>query len=57
MAVPARSAHMTMMVRAAEKAGKALVRDFGELEKLQVKRKGVGEFFTQSDYKSEKILY
>ena len=57
MAVPVRSAHMTMMVRAAEKAGKALVRDFGELEKLQVTKKGVGDFVTQSDYKSEKIIY
>jgi myo-inositol-1(or 4)-monophosphatase len=57
MAVPQRSATMTMMVRAAEKAGKALVRDFGELEKLQVTRKGVGDFVTQSDFKSEKILF
>lgn len=57
MAVPIRSANMTIMVRAAEKAGKALVRDFGELEKLQVTKKGVGDFVTQADYKSEKLLY
>ena len=57
MAVAQRSANMTIMVRAAEKAGRALVRDFGELEKLQVTRKGVGDFVTQSDYKSEKIIY
>jgi len=57
MNAPQRSAHMTMMVRAAEKAGKMLVRDFGELEKLQVTKKGVGDFVTQADYKSEKLLY
>jgi len=57
MAVPQRSAHMTMMVRAAEKAGKMLVRDFGEVEKLQVTRKGIGDFVTQADYKCEKMLH
>jgi len=57
MAVPQRSAHMTMMVRAAEKVGKMLVRDFGEVEKLQVTRKGIGDFVTQADYKSEKMLH
>lgn len=57
MAAPQRSANMTVMVRAVEKAGRALIRDFGELEKLQVTRKGVGDFVTQSDYKSEKILF
>lgn len=56
MAIPQRSAHMTMMVRAAEKAGRMLVRDFGEVEKLQVTKKGVGDFVTQADYKSEKLL-
>ncbi len=57
MASPQRSANMTIMVRAAEKAGKALVRDFGELEKLQVTKKGIGDFVTQADYKSEKIIF
>jgi len=57
MAVPQRSAHMTMLVRAAEKAGKMLVRDFGEVEKLQVTRKGIGDFVTQADYKCEKMLH
>nr|HRJ12686.1 inositol monophosphatase family protein [Alphaproteobacteria bacterium] len=57
MVAPARSANMTVMVRAVEKAGRALVRDFGELEKLQVTKKGVGDFVTHADYKSEKILF
>lgn len=57
MAVPQRSANMTVMVRAVEKAGRMLVRDFGEVEKLQVTKKGVGDFVTQADYKSEKLLY
>jgi myo-inositol-1(or 4)-monophosphatase len=38
MAVARRSAHMNVMVEAAEKAGRSLVRDFGEVEQLQVSR-------------------
>jgi len=51
-----RSAHLHVMVEAAEKAGRALVRDFGEIEQLQVSRKGPGDFVTAADLKSEKIL-
>jgi myo-inositol-1(or 4)-monophosphatase len=53
----ARSALMNVMVQAAYKAGKSLVRDFGEVENLQVSVKGPGDFVTQADKKSEKILH
>lgn len=48
---------MTMMIRAAEKAGRALLRDFNEIENLQVSRKGPGDFVTAADKRSEKILF
>jgi myo-inositol-1(or 4)-monophosphatase len=51
-----RSALMTVMVAAAEKAGKALKRDFGEVEHLQVSRKGPGDFVSAADVKTEKTL-
>ncbi|MGE3770122.1 MAG: inositol monophosphatase [Bdellovibrionales bacterium] len=51
-----RSALINVMVRAIEKAGKALLRDFGEVEQLQVSRKGPKDFVTNADHKSEKIL-
>jgi len=44
------------MVRAATKAGRALVRDFGEVEQLQVSRKGPGDFVSQADIKAESIV-
>lgn len=50
------SAHVTVMIDAAEKAGRALIRDFGEVEQLQVSRKGAGHFVSTADLKSEKIL-
>ncbi|NJR14161.1 MAG: inositol monophosphatase, partial [Phyllobacteriaceae bacterium] len=53
----ARSALMNVMVQAAFKAGKALVRDFGEVENLQVSRKGPGDFVSQADKKAETILH
>lgn len=57
MSVTNRSALMNVMIRAVEKAGRALVRDFGEVEQLQVSRKGPGDFVSQADYKAEKILF
>jgi myo-inositol-1(or 4)-monophosphatase len=53
----ARSALMNVMVQAAMKAGKSLVRDFGEIENLQVSVKGPGDFVSQADKKAEKILH
>ena len=44
------------MVNACRKASKTLIRDFGEIEKLQVSIKGPGDFVTASDKKVEKIL-
>jgi myo-inositol-1(or 4)-monophosphatase len=54
--MPPRSALMTVMVAAAEKAGRALKRDFGEVENLQVSRKGPGDFVSAADVKTEKTL-
>ena len=44
------------MIKASEKASKILIRDFGELEKLQVSKKGPTDFVTNSDLKAEKII-
>ena len=44
------------MIKASEKASKVLIRDFGEIEKLQVSKKGPADFVTNSDLKVEKIL-
>jgi len=50
------SANLNIMIKAAEKASKILIRDFGELEKLQVSSKGPSDFVTSSDNKVEKII-
>ncbi len=50
------SANLNIMIKAAEKASKILIRDFGELEKLQVSAKGPWDFVTNSDKKVEKII-
>ena len=42
--------------KAARKAGRIIVRDFGEVENLQIKSKGVGDFVTNTDLKVEKSL-
>ena len=51
-----RSANLVVMTKAAEKAGKALLRDFGEVEQLQVSRKGPADFVSNADTKAEQIL-
>lgn len=48
---------MTLMISAAQKAGKAVKRDFGEVENLQVSKKGPSDFVTASDKKCEQTLY
>ncbi len=53
---PLRSAILNVMVNAAEKVGRALVRDFGELENLQVSRKGPANFVSVADKKAEDML-
>ncbi len=50
------SPNLNIMIKAAEKASKVLIRDFGELEKLQVSQKGPSDFVTNSDKKAEKII-
>ena len=50
------SANLNIMIKAVEKASKILIRDFGELEKLQVSSKGPSDFVTNSDKKVEKII-
>ena len=50
------SANLNIMIKASEKASKVLVRDFGEIEKLQVKKKGPTDFVTNADIKVEKII-
>ena len=53
----AQSANMNVMRSAVEKAGRALRRDFGEIENLQVSKKGPGDFVTNADLRAEKILF
>jgi len=50
------SANLNIMIKASEKASKILIRDFGEIEKLQVSKKGPADFVTNSDLKTEKII-
>jgi len=50
------SANINILLKACRKAAKTLIRDFGEIEKLQVSLKGPGDFVTASDKKVEKIL-
>ncbi|MEP0232140.1 inositol monophosphatase family protein [Roseibium sp.] len=52
----ARTALLNVMVQAAMKAGRSLVRDFGEVENLQVSRKGPGDFVSAADRKAEEII-
>ena len=50
------SSNMNIMIKASEKASKLLIRDFGEVEKLQVSKKGPIDFVTNADIKAEKII-
>ena len=50
------SANLNIMIKAAEKASRALIRDFGEIEKLQVSIKGPNDFVSNADLKAEKII-
>ncbi|MGB0934523.1 MAG: inositol monophosphatase family protein [Alphaproteobacteria bacterium] len=55
--VAGRSALMNVMVRAVSKAARRIVRDFGEIEQLQVSMKGPGNFASKTDHQAEKTLY
>ena len=50
------SANMNIMIKAARKAARSLMRDFGEVENLQVSAKGPGDFVSRADLKAEEIL-
>ena len=50
------SANLNIMIKAAEKASRVLIRDFGEIEKLQVSIKGPNDFVSNADLKAEKII-
>ncbi|MEO0619289.1 MAG: inositol monophosphatase family protein [Pseudomonadota bacterium] len=51
------SALMNVMIKAARKASRRLVRDFGEVEQLQVSVKGPGDFVSQADLRAEQTLF
>ncbi len=48
---------MTMMLRASEKAARSLLRDFNEVENLQISTKGPGDFVSAADKRAEEIIY
>ena len=50
------SSNLNIMIKAAEKASKSVIRDFGEVEKLQVSKKGPYDFVTKTDKYVEKVL-
>ena len=50
------SSNLNIMIKAIEKASKSVIRDFGEVEKLQVSKKGPYDFVTKTDKHVEKIL-
>ena len=50
------SANLNIMIKAARKAGRALIKDFREVENLQVSMKGAGDFVSKADIAAEKII-
>jgi len=50
------SANLNIMIKAARKAGRSLVKDFREVENLQVSMKGAGDFVSKADLAAEEIL-
>ena len=51
------SANITIMIKAARKASGKLKRDYGEIEQLQVSKKGQADFVTVADIRTEEILH
>jgi myo-inositol-1(or 4)-monophosphatase len=47
---------MTVMIAAVRKAARGVVRDFGEIDKLQISKKGAADFVTSADLRTDKIL-
>ena len=54
--MPLLSAEINILEKICDKVSKVIIRDFGEVEKLQVSRKGPGDFVTKTDKKVEKII-
>lgn len=50
------SANLNLMIKAARKAGRSLVKDFREVENLQVSAKGPGDFVTKADREAERLI-
>ncbi len=50
------SANLNIMIKAARLAGRSLVKDFREVENLQVSMKGAGDFVSKADFAAEKII-
>lgn len=50
------SANVNIMIKAARKAARSLLRDFGEVEQLQVSSKGPGDFVSRADLKAEQVI-
>ena len=50
------SPNLNLMIKACDKASRVIIRDFGELENLQVSKKGPKDFVTKTDKRVEKIL-
>lgn len=50
------SANLNLMIKAARKAARGLVKDFREVENLQVSAKGPGDFVTRADREAERVL-
>jgi myo-inositol-1(or 4)-monophosphatase len=50
------SANLNLMIKAARKAGRSLVKDFREVENLQVSSKGPGDFVSRADREAERII-
>ena len=54
--MPLLSAEINVLEKICDKVSKVIIRDFGEIEKLQVSRKGPGDFVTKTDKKVEQII-
>lgn len=50
------SANLNIMIKAARRAARSLIRDFGEVENLQVSSKSAGDFVSRADIKSEQLI-
>lgn len=50
------SANLNVMIKTARRAGRALLKDFGEVENLQVSTKGPGDFVSRADRNAEQMI-